>query len=72
MNFQTYLFHNQTICEEVLSISKGMEYIKTYSGGSSVDVNVSYSNGEPIDQNVFEMISEFSNQFKARFVQWYD
>ena len=36
-----------------------------YSGGSSVDVNVSYSNGEEIDQNVFEMISEFSNQFKA-------
>ena len=38
---------------------------KTYSGGSSVDVNVSYSNGEPIDQNVFEMISEFGNKFKA-------
>ena len=38
---------------------------KTYSGGSSVDVNVSYSNGEPIDQNVFEMISEFSNKFQA-------
>jgi len=38
---------------------------KVYSGGSSVNVNLSNSNGEPIDQNVFEMISEFSNQFKA-------
>lgn len=36
-----------------------------YSGGSSVDVNVSYSNGEPIDQNVFEQIDTFANQFKA-------
>jgi len=38
---------------------------QTYSGGSSVDVNVSYGGGESIDQNVFEMISEFSNKFKA-------
>ena len=38
---------------------------KTYSGGSSVDVNVSYSNGESIDQNVFEQIDTFANQFKA-------
>ena len=38
---------------------------QTYSGGSSVDVNVSYGGGESIDPNVFEMISEFSNKFKA-------
>ena len=38
---------------------------KTYSGGSSVDVYVSYSNGESIDQNVFEQIDTFANQFKA-------
>ncbi len=36
-----------------------------YSGGSSVDVNISNSDGSAIDQNIYEMISEFSNQFKA-------
>jgi hypothetical protein len=36
-----------------------------YSGGSSVDVNLSNSDGSSIDQNIYEMISEFSNQFKA-------
>ena len=36
-----------------------------YSGGSSVDVNLSNSDGSAIDQNIYEMISEFSNQFKA-------
>ncbi len=36
-----------------------------YSGGSSVDVNVSYSNGESICDDVFQMIESFSKQFKA-------
>ena len=38
---------------------------QTYSGGSSVDVSVSNSDGSEIEQNVYEMISEFGNQFKA-------
>ena len=38
---------------------------KTYSGGSSVDVNVSNIDGSPIHQNIFEQIDSFSNQFKA-------
>ncbi len=38
---------------------------KVYSGGSSVDVNVSNSDGSPIHQNVFEMISEFANLFQG-------
>ena len=38
---------------------------QTYSGGSSVDVSLCNSNGSEIDQNVYEMISEFGNQFKA-------
>ncbi len=36
-----------------------------YSGGSSVDVNVSYSGGESICDDVFQKIESFSNQFKA-------
>jgi hypothetical protein len=36
-----------------------------YSGGSSVDVNVSYSNGESICDDVFQKIESFSKQFKA-------
>tara|TARA_R110000803_G_scaffold8577_2_gene27406 strand:+ start:1114 stop:1716 length:603 start_codon:yes stop_codon:yes gene_type:complete len=38
---------------------------QTYSGGSSVDVNVSNSDGSSIHQNIYEQISEFSNKFKA-------
>jgi len=38
---------------------------QTYSGGSSVDVSLSNSDGSEISQNIFEQISEFSNQFKA-------
>ena len=38
---------------------------KVYSGGSSVDVNVSNEDGSPIHQNIFEQIDSFSNQFKA-------
>ena len=38
---------------------------QTYSGGSSVDVSLSNSDGSEIEQNVYEMISEFGNQFKA-------
>ena len=38
---------------------------QTYSGGSSCNVNLSNSDGSEIEQNVYEMISEFSNQFKA-------
>ena len=37
----------------------------TYSGGSSCNVNLSNSDGSEISQNIFEQISEFSNQFKA-------
>ena len=36
-----------------------------YSGGSSVDVNLSNSDGSPIEQNIFEQIDSFGNQFKA-------
>ena len=36
-----------------------------YSGGSSVDVNVSYSGGESICDDVFQKIESFSKQFKA-------
>ena len=38
---------------------------QTYSGGSSVDVSLSNLDGSEIEQNVYEMISEFGNQFKA-------
>lgn len=38
---------------------------KVYSGGSSVDVNVSNLDGSPIHQNVYEMISEFANSFQG-------
>jgi hypothetical protein len=38
---------------------------QTYSGGSSCNVNLSNSDGSEISQNIFEQISEFSNQFKA-------
>jgi hypothetical protein len=38
---------------------------QTYSGGSSCSVNLSNSDGSEISQNIFEQISEFSNQFKA-------
>ena len=38
---------------------------QTYSGGSSVDVSLSNSDGSELEQNVYEMISEFGNQFKA-------
>jgi hypothetical protein len=38
---------------------------QTYSGGSSVDVNISNSDGSSIHQNIYEQISEFSNKFKA-------
>jgi len=36
-----------------------------YSGGSSVHVNVSNSDGSEISQNVFEQINSFGNKFKA-------
>ena len=38
---------------------------QTYSGGSSVDVSLSNSDGSSIHQNIYEQISEFSNKFKA-------
>ena len=73
VNEETYIHmsakHTASIIKQY--VKKNFSDIKvwsksqTYSGGSSVDVNVSYGGGESIDQNVFEMISEFSNQFKA-------
>jgi len=38
---------------------------QTYSGGSSVNVSLSNSDGSSIHQNIYEQISEFSNKFKA-------
>ena len=38
---------------------------QTYSGGSSCHVNLSNSDGSEINQNIYEQISEFGNQFKA-------
>ena len=38
---------------------------QTYSGGSSCHVSLSNSDGSPIEQNIFEQIDSFGNQFKA-------
>ena len=72
-NEETYIHmsakHTASIIKQ--SVKKNFPDIKvwsksqTYSGGSSVDVSVSNSDGSEIEQNVYEMISEFGNQFKA-------
>lgn len=38
---------------------------KTYSGGSSVDVNVSNADGSSVDENIYEQIENFSQIFKG-------
>jgi len=72
-NDETYIHMNAKHTASIIKqyVKKFFPLVKVwstsnvYSGGSSVDVNVSYSNGEPIDQNVFEQIDTFANQFKA-------
>ena len=73
VNEETYIHmsakHTASIIKQY--VKKNFSDIKvwsksqTYSGGSSVDVSLCNSNGSEIDQNVYEMISEFGNQFKA-------
>jgi len=38
---------------------------KTYSGGSSVDVNVCNADGSSVDDNIYEQIESFSKSFKG-------
>ena len=38
---------------------------KTYSGGSSVDVNVSNADGSSVDENIYKQIENFSQIFKG-------
>ena len=38
---------------------------QTYSGGSSVDVNISNSDGSEVNYNIYQQIQSFSNKFKA-------
>ena len=38
---------------------------QTYSGGSSVDVSLSNSDGSEINNNIYQQIQSFSNKFKA-------
>ena len=36
-----------------------------YSGGSSVDINISNKDGSSVDQNIFEQISEWESKLKG-------
>tara|TARA_B100001173_G_scaffold266396_1_gene241895 strand:- start:63 stop:539 length:477 start_codon:yes stop_codon:yes gene_type:complete len=38
---------------------------KTYSGGSSVDVNVCNADGSSVDDSIYEQIESFSKSFKG-------
>ena len=73
VNEETYIHMNAKYTASIIKqyVKKNLPDIKvwsksqTYSGGSSVDVSLSNSNGSSIHQNIYEQISEFSNQFKA-------
>jgi len=73
VNEETYIHMNAKYTASIIKqyVKKNFPDIKvwsksqTYSGGSSVDVSLSNSNGSSIHQNIYEQISEFSNQFKA-------
>ena len=72
-NNQPYIYMNAKNTASVIKqyVKKNFPQVKVwatsdvYSGGSSVRVNISNSDGSPVESNIDRNINQFANSFKA-------